>query len=394
MIVLVFNVGSTTLKFASIDSHTGSRLGHGLIDRIGQPGGDAEDHLSAASIALDQHADLEIAAIGHRLVQGGDMFSAPTLVTGEVLARLVTLDTLAPLHNPPARSVVEAIERRGLGIQQILVFDTAYFSTLPPHAYRYAIPQSIYRDHGIRRYGAHGTSHCYVTQAALSFLNSDGGEALSAANRPAANGTAQGNRIISLHLGGGASASASTGGVAIETSMGMTPLEGLVMATRCGDIDPAIAAHLIRHVGMSVDEVDHLLNKQSGLLGMCGDVDMRAILRRRAAGDQAAALAIDVYVHRLQKYIGGYFAILGGLDALIFTAGVGENAAVIRQLVTEPLGCLGIKIDPQRNVAARSAGEILELTAAGAAVRTLVVPTDEELAIAQQVAGLIEAAAS
>jgi acetate kinase len=390
MNILVFNVGSTTLKFACINVHTGERLTSGIVDRIGQSGGDAADHLSAANIALDRHSEVEIAAIGHRLVQGGVFFSAPTLVDSKVLDDLAKLDTLAPLHNPPARAVVEAIDGRGTAITQVLVFDTAYFTTLPPRAYRYAISDEIYRDYNVRRYGAHGTSHQYVTKKALEYLcNLQSDDEHVAGNCQNDNGGAVCKRIVSLHLGGGASATASIDGVAVETSMGMTPLEGLVMATRSGDIDPAVVIHLVRNAGMSIDDVDQLLNKRSGLVGMCGDVDMRTILQRLNANDASAALAIDIYVHRLQKYIGSYLAILGGLDALVFTAGVGEHAAVIRQLVVEPLGHLGIKIDLPRNSRARPHGKIVDLTAPGATVRTLVVPTDEELAIAGQVASFL-----
>ncbi len=368
MNVLVFNVGSTTLKFACFDMPSGTRLTHGTVDRIGQPGGDAANHLSAANVTLQRHSDLEIAALGHRIVQGGDRFSNPTLVNAEVLQELKKLDELAPLHNPPARAVVQAIADSGLVIPQILVFDTAYFSTLPPQSYRYAIPERIYRQYGVRRYGAHGTSHRYVTNKAMAFLQD----------------ATHATRIISLHLGGGASATASIGGVAIETSMGMTPLEGLVMASRSGDIDPSVPLHLIRHAGMSVDDVDKLLNKQSGLLGLCGDPDMRTILQRRQSGDESATLAIDIYVHRLLKCIGGYVAILGGLDALVFTAGVGENACQIRQLVTAPLAHFGIAIDNALNSSAHCDGEIINLTASPATVHTLIVPTDEERAIAEQ----------
>ena len=371
--ILVFNVGSTTLKFACLEMPSGKKLSRGTVDRIGQPSGDAVDHLSAAELALQRHAGLDIAAIGHRIVQGGDRFSSPTLVNAEVLRDLIKLDELAPLHNPSARSVVQAIADSGLITPQVLVFDTAYYSTLAPKAYRYAIPESIYRQYAVRRYGAHGTSHCFVTHKALAHLQ----------------GPSSGKRIISLHLGGGASATASVGGIAVETSMGMTPLEGLVMATRSGDLDPSVPLHLMRRAGMSVDDVDKLLNKQSGLVGLCGEPDMRAILRRREAGDTAAILAIDVYVHRVLKTIGGYIAILGGLDALVFTAGVGENASQIRQLVTAPLAHFGIAINPDRNEAARCSGEVIDLSSMNATVRTLVVPTDEEHAIAEQTASLL-----
>ncbi|TWU56080.1 acetate/propionate family kinase [Rubripirellula reticaptiva] len=377
MNVLVFNVGSTTLKFACVDTSSGKRLTEGLIDRIGQPGGDAGDHLSAAKAALDQHRSLSVDAIGHRIVQGGAMFQTPALVTPSVIADLRTLDSFAPLHNPPARSVVEAIDEMKTGLGQVLVFDTAFFATLAPAAYRYAIPESVYVDHGVRRYGAHGTSHRFVTKHAIEYLSK---------RQPA---LASNARIVSLHLGGGASATASVGGVAVDTSMGMTPLEGLVMATRSGDIDPSVPLHLIRNAGMTADQVDRLLNKSSGLLGLCGDCDMRSILNRRDEGDDAASLAIDIYIHRLVKMIGGYVAEMGGVDALIFTAGVGENSAEIRRLATERLQHLGIKINASANQSGLSTDAVTDISDSGAAAKTLIVRTNEELEIAVQTAFIV-----
>lgn len=385
MNILVFNVGSTTLKYACIHVQSSERLYEGIIDRIGQPGGDALDHLSAAYTvmrragllssgeALVHIAAPEISAIAHRVVQGGDLFHDTTLVTPTVLADLARLDTLAPLHNPPARCVLETAVRLGPSLPHFLVFDTAYFSTLEPVAYRYAIPTDIYRDYGVRRYGFHGTSHHYVTTLAIEHLQ---------CTAPV--------RIISLHLGGGASATASIDGRAVDTSMGMTPLEGLVMATRCGDIDASVPLHLMRSAGMSIDEVDHLLNKRSGLLGLCGEPDMRAVLARLDAGDESARLAIAIYARRLQKMIGSYFAILGGLDVLIFTAGVGQHAPVIRQMVTDPLRHLGIAVDPARNESPEFADGVADISRVSALVRTLVVSTDEELAIARQAAGMVK----
>ncbi len=375
--ILVFNVGSTTLKFACIEVASGRRLSHGLIDRIGQPGGDSIDHLSAAKNVLDRHRDAGVDAIGHRIVHGGSRFRVPTRVTPTVIEELRKLDTLAPLHNPPGRSLVEAIDGLGLEIEQVLVFDTAYFSTLAPVAYRYAIPDSIYLEHDVRRYGAHGTSHRYVTQRALQSLCEGDIE------------RAEQMRIVSLHLGGGASATASVGGIAIDTSMGMTPLEGLVMATRSGDIDPSVPLRLIRRGGMTADQVDHLLNKASGLMGLCGEPDMRAILARRDRGDGAASLAIDIYIHRLVKMIGGYAAEMAGLDALVFTAGVGENSAEIRQLATIRLMHLGIRLDPTANLVGKSAAVVTDISAEDAVVKTLIVRTDEELEIATQTATLV-----
>ncbi len=370
MIVLVFNVGSTTLKFATIDLAAGERIHEGLVDRIGQPGGDAINHLVAANQVIDEHANIPIAAIGHRVVQGGDQFTTVTRVNANSLACLAKLDSLAPLHNPSARSVIEAIVSRNIPITQWMVFDTAYFTTLPPTAYRYAVSDSIYHEYGVRRYGFHGTSHRFVTQKALAYLPK------SDAPR----------RIITLHLGGGASATASVDGIAIETSMGMTPLEGLVMATRTGDIDASVPLHLMRVAGMTVDQVDLLLNKQSGLVGLCGEADMRAILKRRACGDESASLAIEIYVHRLVKTIGSYIAVLGGLDALVFTAGVGENSSIIRELVTEPLRCFGIAIQKTLNDSANSRNEIVDISEQNSSVSTLVIATDEEQSIAEQIA--------
>lgn len=379
MNILVFNVGSTTLKFACIDVVSATRLTEGIIDRIGQPGGDADDHLTAARLVFADHAKMNIAAIGHRVVMGGATFDAPTLVDDEVIERLRPLDSLAPLHNPPARSVVEAIHAMQLDVPQALVFDTAFYATIPPSAYRYAIPESIFRDHDVRRYGAHGTSHGFVIRRGIEFLNQRN-------DTPS-----DGIRIVSLHLGGGCSATASIGGVAIDTSMGMTPLEGLVMATRCGDIDASVPLHLIRRAGMSADAVDHLMNKQSGLKGICGDADMRAVLRRRTDGDVGACLAIDIYIHRLVKTIGGYIALLGGIDALIFTAGVGENAAEIRRLATASLSFAGVRLDDQKNERGRSTGDVIDIAAVDSEVAVLVVPTNEELAIARLTADLIHA---
>ncbi|KLU05015.1 Acetate kinase [Rhodopirellula islandica] len=364
MNILVFNVGSTTLKYACLDAETEEVTASGLVDRIGQPGGDAINHVMAAKIAIDEVGLNNVGVIGHRIVQGGDLFLGPTLVTTDVLSRLRTLDTLAPLHNPAARSVVEGLVE--IGTPQVLVFDTSYFASLSPAAYRYAVPEDWYQNHAVRRYGFHGTSHQYVTEKAIQFI---GGNDES--------------RIISLHLGGGASATASIGGLAVDTSMGMTPLEGLVMATRSGDLDPAIVLHMTEHVGMEPSDVRDALNRQSGLLGLCGDPDMRTVLDRRKTGDPAATLAIDIYVRRIIKTIGSYIAILGGLDALIFTAGVGQHSPEIRWLVCESLQHFGISLSEDKNQACCE--ETADISAPDARVRTLVVDTNEELAIARLV---------
>lgn len=364
MSILVFNVGSTTLKYASIDPETEAINNAGLIDRIGQPGGDATDHDTAARIAIELVGIETVDAIGHRIVQGGDRFLKPTIVTSEVLEKLRGLDSLAPLHNPSARSVVEGLT--DLHHPQVLVFDTAYFATLAPAAYRYAVPETWYRDHAVRRYGFHGTSHQYVTQKAVDMIGGD-----------------DQTRIISLHLGGGASATASVGGKAIDTSMGMTPLEGLVMATRSGDLDPAIVSHMTDRAGMSPAEVCEALNRGSGMVGLCGEPDMRSVLSRRSQGDQSAMLAIDIYVRRIVKTIGSFFAVLGGLDALVFTAGIGQHSAEIRALICKSLPHLGVALSNDTNESCGTG--VTDVSAQNASVRTLVIDTNEELAIARLV---------
>ncbi|MEM9588497.1 MAG: acetate/propionate family kinase [Planctomycetota bacterium] len=364
--ILVFNVGSTTLKFALIDADSLDPTRHGSLERIGSPGGDAASHLHAAREVLSRHVDDNVTAVGHRVVQGGSRFVKPTVVTESTLDELATLDPLAPLHNPPARAVITAIMSLRPDLPQVMVFDSAFFASLPAAAYRYAVSQRLVDELGVRRYGMHGTSHDYVTQQAVAFLRDRVSEP----------------HLITLHLGGGASATASVDGVAVETSMGMTPLEGLVMATRCGDIDPAVVLHLMTQGGMTVDQVDAELNKRSGLLGMCGDADMRAILERVADDDLDAALALDVYVHRIVKYVGAYAAAMGRLDALVFTAGIGQHAPRVRQLIAERLGLFGVELDRDLNESTTAPTEVVSISAKNSALELLVIPTNEEQAIA------------
>lgn len=379
MIVFVLNVGSTTLKYACVDTTTGRQVVSGQHDGIGASGKPA-NHMEAVDAALKRCKGTAWEAIGHRVVQGGTAFSAATAVDHRSLTILRELDSLAPLHNPPARKVIEALHERLPDVPQWMVFDTAYYASLPPAAYRYAIAEKAFQEYGVRRYGMHGTSHGFVTSQAIAFL-----EASGAVPRGSA-----GWRIITLHLGGGASATASLDGRAIDTSMGMTPLEGLVMATRTGDLDPAVPLHLLREAGMSVDQVDRLLNRESGLKGLCGEADLRRVLQRVEQRDAAAELAVEIYIRRIVKISGGYAALLGGLDALVFTAGVGEHSAEIRQRVVDRLGLFGLAIDRDRNATTSDASEPVDLTSADAAVKTLVVPTDEELAIARQVAAAMQ----
>jgi len=311
-----------------------------------------------------------LVAVGHRVVHGGPDFSDPVLVTDPVLDAIEALSRFAPLHNPPAVEGIRAARRRFPHLPHVAVFDTAFFSALPAASATYAIDASVAAEHGIRRYGAHGTSHRHVSSAAAAFAGRD----------------LDGLRQIVLHLGNGASAAALRSGRPVDTSMGLTPLEGLVMGTRAGDLDPGVLLHLLR-AGLPVDELDDLLQHRSGLRGLAGRQDMRDVAGAKDAGDAAARLAYDVYVHRLRKYVGAYLAVLGGADQLVFTAGVGEHHAGVRADVVEGLSGLGLTLDPARNDLPPEGPR--EISVAGAGVQVLVVPTDEELEIARQTVELL-----
>ena len=376
--VLVLNAGSSSLKYQLLVPETGEVLAKGLVERIGEPGG-AADHtaaMSEMSTALaDAGIDLAAAglrAVGHRVVHGGPDFSDPVIITDAVVAEISDLIPLAPLHNPGAVAGLQAA-RAEFDVPHVAVFDTAFFATLPPAAATYAIPADLARTHRIRRYGFHGTSHRFVSAAAADLV----GRPLDELNQ------------IVLHLGNGCSASAVRGGVAIETSMGLTPLQGLVMGTRSGDVDPGLPTFLHNELGLSVGDIDNLLNKQSGLKGLAGVNDFRELQQRRESGDPAAQLAFDVYVHRLKHYVGAYLAHLGRLDVLTFTAGVGENNPALRAAVVEGLDGLGLAVDPARNDAASR--EARMISPEGSLVTVAVVPTNEELAIAREAAQLLAA---
>lgn len=397
--VLVLNSGSSSVKYQLLDMADRSRLAVGLVERIGEetsrlvhepltgPGaeggrrerlGPIADHEAALkAVAAELAADgtgldsPELAAVGHRVVHGGTRFTQPTVIDDEVLAEIRSLIPLAPLHNPANVTGIEVARSLRADVPQVAVFDTAFHSTMPEHVARYAIDAATADKYAIRRYGFHGTSHAYVSRATAALLG-----------RPA-----EDVNVIVLHLGNGASASAVRGGVCVETSMGLTPLEGLVMGTRSGDLDPAVVFHLARVGGLSVDEIDSLLNKKSGLLGLCGDNDMREVQRRADGGDPAARLALAAYVHRLKKYIGAYTAVLGRVDAVVFTAGVGENAAAVREAAVAGLEEMGLALDLEAN-AVRS-GEPRLVSAEYARVAVAVVPTDEELEIATQTYALV-----
>jgi acetate kinase len=393
--VLVLNSGSSSVKYQLLDMRDSSRLAAGLVERIGEgtsllrhtalttgetreSAGEFADHEAAlkavaAELAVDGLGldSPELAAIGHRVVHGGRSFTAPTVVDETVLAEIERLIPVAPLHNPANLTGIRTAMALRPDLPQVAVFDTAFHTTMPESAARYAIDVATADEHRIRRYGFHGTSHAYVSRATAELL----GRAPEEVN------------VIVLHLGNGASASAVRGGRCVDTSMGLTPLEGLVMGTRSGDVDPAVIFHLERVGKMSTDEIDTLLNKKSGLIGLCGDNDMREIRRRVDEGDERARLAFDIYIHRLKKYIGAYYAVLGRVDAVVFTAGVGENAAPVREAAIAGLEELGLVVDGDLN--AVRGGEPRIISPPYARVAVAVVPTDEELEIATQTYELV-----
>ncbi|MBX3091178.1 MAG: acetate kinase [Cryobacterium sp.] len=374
--VLVINSGSSSLKYRLIDVADERTLAAGLIERIGEqsPLADesAPDHTAAFGLMLERlkghGVDLgePLAAIGHRVVHGGERFVEPTLVTAEVKRQIAELSALAPLHNPPNLMGIDAAEVSFPGVPQVAVFDTAFHRTLAPVARTYAIDSALAAEHGIRRFGFHGISFEYVSR-----------EAARQIGRPL-----EELKLIVLHIGNGASACAIDGGRSVETSMGMTPLEGLMMGTRGGDIDPGVLLHLQREAGLSWDEIDSVLNHGSGLLGLGGFGDIRDVQSAAGRGDARAALAVDVYVHRIRSYVGAYLAQLGRADAIVFTAGVGENNASVRERALAGLEGFGIHVDQSRNESPLRGPRAI--SAEGASVSVLVIPTNEELEIARQ----------
>lgn len=370
--VFVLNTGSSSVKYRVVDAVSGGVTATGLIDRIGEPGSGTADHRAAIARILDELAGIAIDAVGHRIVHGGERYTTATVIDEEVERGIEALAPLAPLHNPPGLLGIRAARTALPDLPQVAVFDTAFHATMPDAARSYAIDADLAAAHGIRRYGFHGTSYRIVSERAAAFLGRPLGEL----------------RMIVLHLGNGASAAAISGGRSIDTSMGMTPLEGLVMGTRSGDLDPAILLYLQRNAGLGVDELDGLLNRRSGLLGLAGRSDMREITAAAEAGDAAAVLALAVYLHRLRHYVGAYAAELGGLDALVFTAGVGENSAVVRAGAVDGLGFLGIEVDAAAN--ALSATTARRVSPASGPVPVLVIPTDEELQIARETAAVLD----
>ena len=369
MLVLVINSGSSSLKYQVRDTANGELLAKGIIDRIGEEA--VPDHGAALEELSRRLPDLlggrSIDAVGHRVVHGGERFSEPVLVNNEIVRSIERLSPLAPLHNPPSARGIRAVHDKWPKIPQVAVFDTAFHRTLPEQAWRYALPNSLYRKYGIRRYGFHGTSYGFVAPAAARFLGIEPGEF----------------DAVIAHLGNGASVAAIQGGRSIDTSMGFTPLEGLVMGTRSGDVDPSILVFLLRE-GYDADSLDNLLNRESGLLALGGASDMRTLTEAAEGGDEAASLALNVASYRLAKYIGAYHVAVGGAQALVFTAGIGENAWEFREMTVNRLGALGITLDVEANRKRGSDARLI--STADSVIPVLVVPTDEEEAIAEATA--------
>jgi len=398
MLVLVVNAGSSSLKYQLIDMSNETVLAKGIAERIGEKGSNGSalthqavvmaepkviqteipDHNVAMRLVFDALTNpdtgvvkdvSQIGAVGHRVVHGGESFSDSVIIDDDVIDTVARLSLLAPLHNPPNLMGVEAAMRLLPKVPHVAVFDTAFHHSIPRHAYIYALPYELYQQRGVRRYGFHGTSHKYVSSRAIELLASQGVDRDS-------------SRIITCHLGNGVSMTAVQGGKSVDTSMGLTPLEGLVMGTRSGDVDPGILIFMLKELAYTVDDVDNVLNKKSGLLGISGiGNDMRDIESEASAGHKRSQLALDVFCYRVRKYIGAYAAAMGGLDALVFTAGIGENSPGVRAQCCEGLGFLGVEVDPEKNKNAK--GEC-DISKTGTPVRVYIIPTNEELAIARE----------
>lgn len=402
MNVLVINSGSSSIKYQLLDMRTETVLCSGAVERIGEgqgvlthkiaPGSAAEDKIVLNQEIADHEVGMhlviglitdadkgvvksmdEIQAIGHRVVQGGDLFNSSRLVDDSVVDGLTRLIPLAPVHNPGHLAGIRVARHLFPKVPQVTVFDTVFHQTMPPRAFMYALPYELYEELKVRRYGFHGTSHAYVSKEAAHFL----GKAPEETN------------LITVHLGNGSSMCAVQAGKSVDTSMGLTPLEGLIMGTRCGDADLAIYPLLGAEKGLSIEEINELTNKQSGFKGICGRNDMRDIHEAVAKGDARARLALDMFGYRNRKYIGSYLAVLGRVDAIVFTAGIGENDPVARELSCRGLEHLGIRLDADRNLASERGAR--DIAAADSPVRVLVIPTNEELEIARQTVSVLRA---
>lgn len=397
MKILVLNSGSSSIKYQLIDMDTRRPVSSGLVERIGQTRGaithkylregqmekiqqdfEIPDHATGlrrvAELLTDPQVGVisdpeEIKAVGHRMVHGGEYVTDTCLITPEVEQKIQELFPLAPLHNPPTYQGYEVAKEIFPHAKQIAVFDTAFHQTMPPVAYRYAIPEEFYTKYGVRKYGFHGTSHKYVSEKAAEYLDK------------------KESKIITIHLGNGASMAAVKNGKCVETSMGMSPLSGLVMGTRSGDIDPSVLFYMIEQLGYTPQQVSDILNKESGLKGLFGSSDMRDVHAGVEAGDEKAIFAQELYCYHIKQFIGAYTAAMGGLDAIVFTAGIGENAGYIRRSVCENMGFFGIELDEGKNEAPGDG--LREINKPSAKVKVLVIPTNEELEIATQAYNLI-----
>ena len=395
MKILVINTGSSSIKYQLFNMENQSVLCSGVVEKIGEDHGSLVhkiykengnyetkeyegyigDHQTGFKHIVDYLINEEfgvindrsdISAVGHRVVHGGETFKAPTVINEEVIEAITSNIPLAPLHNPSNLTGIEVAISVFPESRQIAVFDTAFHQSIPPYAFMYALPYDLYENARVRRYGFHGTSHAYVSGKCAEYLNCP----LDHLN------------LITIHLGNGASIAALKNGQCVDTSMGMTPLEGLVMGTRTGDVDPALPFYLADYLHMSLKEIDTLLNKESGLKGICGTNDMREVFKKRDKGDKRAKLAVDIYTYRIKKYIGSYYAALGRLDAIVFTAGIGEHSPDIRKISCAGLENMGIIIDDEKNDSYKN--EIGEISTVESQVKVLVVPTNEELRIAQE----------
>ncbi len=377
MLILVVNCGSSSIKYqvldTSCDNADEALICKGLIENIGVDIADHDAALEIMAKQLDQDlADRSIEAVGHRVVHGGERFSEPVVVTEEIISAIDELSALAPLHNPAHVKGLRAVSRRWPELPQVAVFDTAFHGSMPEYVYRYAVPESFYKDFGVRRYGFHGTSHDYVTEIAAEFLG------LERSNFSG----------VVAHLGNGASVTAIKDGKSLDTSMGYTPLAGLVMGTRSGDLDPsALTSVLLQDKSLDAARLDSILNKESGLLAIAGSNDMRQVVAAMEAGDEAAKLALDMASYRLAKYIGGYHVAVEGMQALVFTAGIGENSYQFRALVVQRLAALGVELDAELNLASSDQPRLI--SSKESALPVLVIPTNEEKAIALATEALV-----
>ena len=396
MKILVINCGSSSLKYQLIDMNSEQPIAQGLVERIGIEGSvlthkvngkkykieeEMKDHKKAIELVLNALTNEEygviknmeeISAVGHRVVHGGEKYAESVLIDSEVMEALEDFIKLAPLHNPPNIIGINACKELMPSTPMVAVFDTAFHQTLPDYAYMYSLPYDLYEKHGIRKYGFHGTSHKYVSAMAAEVLGKN----------------IEDLKLITCHLGNGSSLAAVKNGKCVDTSMGFTPLAGLTMGTRCGDIDPAIVTFLIKELNYSVDEVNKIMNKESGVLGISGiSSDFRDILKAAAEGNERAELALNIFKNKVIQYIGAYTAVMGGVDAIIFTAGVGENSEPIRKRIVSDLGFLGIKLDEEKN---KVMGETETISTEDSKVKVLAIPTNEELMIARDTKEIVE----